>query len=175
MDQVTANAMNLWALIFGLKPRVDNFLIFNVINVRLFSLLICAIFYIYEMLKLAKNYSLKHILLSLVTVSMITFTFMTRMHERYSLPALIPLLLLCHYDRRFVKYFLILSITHIINVYNGWWIPNIPQMITLLNRNVVVRLVSLINVIVTLKLIFFNLKIKSINPNQHNPPPPKHL
>ncbi|MBU3935552.1 hypothetical protein KJ909_02665 [Patescibacteria group bacterium] len=173
MDQISANAMNFWALLYGLKPRVDNFLFLGFINVRLFSILICFILYLHQILKLNKNYSKKSLLLSLVSLSMITFTFMTRMHERYSFPALIPLLLLSHFDHRFVKYFITLSVTHLINVYSGWWTPNIPPLVNLLDNDFVVRLISFINIIITLKLVFFNLDIKNTHNNHHQPPPPK--
>ncbi|MDD4938305.1 MAG: hypothetical protein PHX34_04815 [Candidatus Shapirobacteria bacterium] len=173
MDQVTANAMNFWGLIFGLKPKLDEFLIFNFISARSFSLILCGIFYLFIMFKLIKNYSLKNLLLSLVNISLVTFTFMTRMHERYSFPALIPLLLLCHYDRRFIKYFIILSITHMINVYSGWWTPNIPFLVNILKSEIIVRSVSFINIFITLKLVFFNLNIKNNYPSYHQPPPPK--
>jgi hypothetical protein len=173
MDQVTANAMNFWGLIFGLKPKLDEFLIFNFISARSFSLILCGIFYLFVMFKLIKNYSLKNLLLSLVNISLVTFTFMTRMHERYSFPALIPLLLLCHYDRRFIKYFIILSITHMINVYSGWWTPNIPFLINILKNEIIIRSVSFINIFITLKLVFFNLNIKNNYPSYHQPPPPK--
>lgn len=166
MDQVTANAMNLWALIFGLKPKLDDFLILNTINARSFSLIICGLLYLIILIKLFKNYSQKNLLLTLITITMTTFTFMTRMHERYTFPALIPLLLLTHLDRRFVKYFIILSITHLINVYSGWWTPNLPFLIKLLDNNFVVKSTSLINIILTLKLIFFRFEEKNTHSNQ---------
>jgi len=173
MDQVTANAMNLWGLIFGLKPKLDDFLILNSISARNFSLLICLIFYLYVLQKLVKNYSLKSLLITLVNISMVTFCFMTRMHERYSFSALIPLLLLCHYDRRFNIYFIILTITHMINIYSGWWTPKLPFIINILKTEYVIRGVSLINVLVTLKLVFTDFGIKDTNSNQTQPPPPK--
>jgi Gpi18-like mannosyltransferase len=162
MDQVTANAMNFWAVLFGLKPKLDEFLILNIISARNFSLIICVLFYIFILIKLYKNYSQKYLLLTLVTVSLVTFCFMTRMHERYSYPALIPLLLLCHFDRRFIKYFVILSITHSINIYSGWWIPNFPPLVSILKNDFIIRLVSLTNVILTLKLVFTDFGIKYI-------------
>ncbi len=173
MDQVTANAMNFWALIFGLKPKLDEFLIFNLISARSFSLIFCFILYLIILIKLFKNYSQKNLLLTLVTITMATFTFMTRMHERYTFPALIPLLLLSYQDRRFAKYFFILSITHMINVYSGWWTPHIPFLIKLFDNQFTVRSISLINIIITLKLIFFNFNINKTNQNQSCPPPPK--
>jgi len=157
MDQVTANAMNFWGLIFGLKPKLDDFLVLNLISARNLSLIICSLFYIILIIKFFKNYSSKTLLWMLATVSMVTFTFMTRMHERYTFPALIPLLLLSHFDRRFRKYFIALSLTTIINVYSGWWTPNIPFLVNLLNNIIAVRIVSLINVIITLKLVLLSL------------------
>lgn len=171
MDQVTANAMNIWALFFGLKPKLDEFLIFDLISARNFSILICIFFYIFILIKLFKNYSLKSLLLTLVNISMVTFCFMTRMHERYSFPALIPLLLLSHYDRHFNKYFIILTITHIINVYSGWWIPNISFLVNILKTEFVIRSISLINVLVTLKLVFFDFNVNDTNSDQYQPPP----
>jgi len=157
MDQVTANAMNFWGLIFGLKPKLDDFLVLNLISARNLSLIICSLFYIILIIKFFKNYSSKTLLWMLATVSMVTFTFMTRMHERYTFPALIPLLLLSHFDRRFRKYFIALSLTTIINVYSGWWTPNIPFLVNLLNNIIAVRIVSLINIIITLKLVLLSL------------------
>ncbi|MDD4938340.1 MAG: hypothetical protein PHX34_04995 [Candidatus Shapirobacteria bacterium] len=173
MDQVTANAMNLWALIFGLKPKLDEFLILNTISARNFSIIICVIFYFIILLKLFKKYTQKNLLLTLVTISMVTFTFMTRMHERYTFPALIPLLILAYKDRRFIKYFIILSVTHMINVYSGWWMPNISFLVKILDNDFVVRSVSLINIIITLRLVFFSLDIKNANTSNNQPPPPK--
>lgn len=173
MDQVTANAMNFWALIFTFKPTLDGYRLMNLISLRQLSLLFCLLLYIYQVIKLLKNYTLNNILLALVTITLTTFTFMTRMHERYTLPALIPLLLLSYYDRRFIKYFIILSLTHIINVYCVWGLPNIIFIKNILNNDLTIRLISLINTLITLKLIFFNLKINNTKPKQNSPVPPK--
>ena len=154
MDLVTANAMNFWAIIYGLKPQIDGFLILNLITARAFSLIVCVILYLYVLIQLFKNYSPKYLLLTLINITLITFTFMTRMHERYTFPALIPLLMLSHYDRRFIKYFVILSITHMVNIVLVW-----PLTIYLYN-NYIIFTVSFINVVITLKLVFFNFDKK---------------
>lgn len=154
MPQITANAMNFWALIFGLKPRLDELLIFNLISIRNISIIICLLFFIIITFRLYKNFSMQSILLAITQISLITFTFMTRMHERYTFPALIPLLILCFYNRKYYKYFFILSITHLLNVYNWWWVPEIPFLISFLKIEFVIRSLSLINTILTLKIIF---------------------
>ena len=164
MDLITVNAMNFWALIFGLKYRIDSTLIINLISIRNVSLIICSILYLYTLIRLYKNYSIVNLLLALVNISLITFTFMTRMHERYSYPALIPLLLLCHYDRKFIKYFIVISITHLLNVFAVWGMPNITFVHSLLNNDITVRLISLVNTVITVKLVFSN-SLKSSTKN----------
>lgn len=161
MPQITANAMNFWTIFYGLLPqRLDNTLVFNLINHRQLSLIICSIFYIFIYLKLYKEFTIKKLLLSLVNITLITFMFMTRMHERYTFPALIPLLILCFYDKKFIKYFIILSITHLLNVYNWWWIPNIKPLIFILKQDLFIRLISFINLVITLKIFSFSFKTK---------------
>ncbi|MFA5024877.1 MAG: hypothetical protein WC503_00010 [Candidatus Shapirobacteria bacterium] len=158
MPQITANAMNFWALIFGLKPRLDELMILNVISIRNLSLLLCLILYSLVLIRLYKNYSSKNILLALVQITLITFTFMTRMHERYTFPALVPLLVLCIYDRRFYKYFILISFTHLLNVYNWWWVPKFPLLINFLKQDLSIRLISLTNLLIILKLLAKNVQ-----------------
>ncbi len=159
MAQLTSNAFNYWALLFGLVPRLDELLVFNFLPARSFSLLFCLILYLPIWFNLYKNLTIKTILLSLVNVTLITFIFMTRMHERYTFPALIPLFLLCFYDRKFIKYFLILSITHMLNVYNWWWYPQINILVDFLKIDLVIRLLSLTNI-----LLFVSLFLEQIRP-----------
>lgn len=153
MHQLTSNAMNFWALVYGLKPQLDELLIFNFISARFISLFITFTFFLFICFRFYKNYNLNQLLLSLVQTSLIAFTFMTRMHERYTFPALIPLFLLCFYNKKFTKYFVILTLTHLINVYHWWWYPRLDFLVSILDWEPTIRLISLINVIVTLILV----------------------
>lgn len=148
MDQMTANALNFWALIYTLKPKLDNFYVLNLIKIRPLSILICLSLYLYDYYHLFKNYSLKRLLLTLVNVTMITFIFMTRMHERYTFPALIPLLALSLYDKNYWKYFIVLSVSHFYNVFCSWVFPKV------LNFYPLIFVFSLTNIYLTLKLLY---------------------
>jgi Gpi18-like mannosyltransferase len=161
MHQITSNAMNFWALIFGLKPRLDEYLLFNFISIRSVSIILCFMFYLPVFINLFRNYNRKTILISIVNISLITFMFLTRMHERYTFPALIPLLILAVIDKRYQKYFLVFSITHILNVYNWWWVPAIPILRSILESDLTIRLISLVNLIFFFKLFFFSLNDKN--------------
>ena len=158
MPFLTANAFNFWALFFGLVPQLDEMKIFSFISAYGFSTLIGIIYLVFSAIRLFNNYHLKNILLTLVKISLFSFVFLTRMHERYSYPVLIPLFLLCFYDKRFIKYFIVLTLTHLLNVYNGWWIPSLPFLISLLKFEPTIRFISLINVVLAVKLITLNVK-----------------
>lgn len=160
MDQMTANALNFWALIYTLKPKLDNFNIFGLINIRLFSFIFCFILYFYDLIHLYKNFTIKRLLLTLVNISLITFTFMTRMHERYNFPSLIPLFILTFYNEKYLKYFITLSITHFYNVLCSWFFPNI------LNFYPLVFIFSLTNVYILFKLLFQNYEDKKLLPTK---------
>jgi dolichyl-phosphate-mannose-protein mannosyltransferase len=156
MSQLTSNAMNFWAILYGLSPKNDNIQLFNLISARNLSLIICTILSIFVLYKLISTYNTRQILLTIVTISLIVFIFLTRMHERYTFPALLPLLLLCFYEKSYIKYFIILSITHLLNVYNWWWIPSFPLLISILKLDYIIRLISFINLTLTFGLIFKN-------------------
>lgn len=159
MPQLTANAFNFWALLYGLKPQLDEIILFGGFSARMISIVLCFIGYLIICRKLYLNYNLKNLLLSLVNISLVTFVFMTRMHERYTFPALIPLLILCFYDKKFIKYFVVLTITHLLNVYNWWWVPTIHPLEDFLSNNIVIKTISLTNLCITLLLLFFNFSI----------------
>jgi len=158
MPFLTANAFNFWALFFGLVPRLDEIKILPLISAYGFSTLIGTIYLVLSAIKLFNNYHLKNILLTLVKISLFSFVFLTRMHERYSYPILIPLYLLCFFDKQFIKYFIILTITHLLNVYHGWWIPPLPFLISLLKFEPTIRFISLLNLVLAVKLITINVK-----------------
>ncbi|MFA6250296.1 MAG: hypothetical protein WC686_02190 [Candidatus Shapirobacteria bacterium] len=157
MHQITANAMNFWAIIFGLNPRPDDLMLFGLISVRTLSLLICLGLFLLILKNLYQKYSLPTLLLTLANLAMISFTFLTRMHERYTFPALFPLLLLSFVHHRFRKLFIALTITHLINIYHWWYWLKIPLLYELTEADIVIRLVSLTNLAICLFLINYQL------------------
>jgi len=159
MHQLTSNAMNLWSLIYGLKPRLDEMQITPLTTARQFSFFLTLLIHLRLYFNLYKKYSNKRILLTWVNLSLVTFTFLTRMHERYTFPALIPLTILCFQDKSYLKYLTIITITHMLNVYNWWWWPQIQPLISFLKVNLVVRFISLVNICLTLSLIRLQLKL----------------
>ncbi|HWS49342.1 MAG TPA: hypothetical protein VN174_04810 [Candidatus Methanoperedens sp.] len=160
LDYLTVNAMNLWALIYGFGTSSDTHLIKEILSIRDISLFICLFFYLIIIKNLYFSFNLKNVLLSMSQVTLVTFSFMTRMHERYSYSSLLPLLMLCLYDAKYIKYFVIFTITHTLNIIYSWWLPILNPIAEFIafEKNIVI--ISIINVLCTICLVFTNSKYR---------------
>jgi Gpi18-like mannosyltransferase len=150
---LTANAANFWAMIFGFTKTPDDILIIGIISFRLISLIISGMAIVWVIIKLWKNYGWENLWWALAAASMVVFSFMTRMHERYSYPALVPLLILSMNNKKYLKYFWIISVSHMLNVWGVWGVPKMDWLAGWLNNDLVIRVVSLVNVMATIKLL----------------------
>jgi hypothetical protein len=50
-----------------------------------------------------------------------SWLFMTGMHERYSFLAIMPLLLMAIYNKKYLKYFLLFAIVYTLNLFHAFW------------------------------------------------------
>ncbi len=167
MHQLTSNAMNLWALFFGLKPPLlDEIVVFGLLPARQLSILVTLTLYAFIYKKLIKNYSQDNIILAWVNIALVTFTFLTRMHERYTFPALIPLIILSLKYKIFKKPLIFLTITHMLNVYNWWWWQHIGILVKFLEFKPVIRLISLSNICLTLYLFYIQQRYSNTIKNK---------
>lgn len=77
--------------------------------------------------------------------------FLTNMYERYVFAGVVSLLFLSIYRKKFFKYFIILSLIYIFNMYNGWWFPEKIvwlRELFLWNDRLITRLLSAANVVI---------------------------
>jgi len=153
MMWLTANAANFWAMIFGFTKTPDDIRLFGVVTFRLISLVTVGAGTVWVTIKLIKNFCWENIWWALAAMSMLSFCFMTRMHERYSFPALVPLIILSAADGKFKKYYLGITITHMLNVAGVWSAAGWVWLEGVLSGELTVRLVSLVNVLMTIKLL----------------------
>lgn len=153
MPHLTANAFNFWALLFGLSPIHDSLIIFYPLTARLVGFLLGLPLIILVYFSLYRHFSYRRLLLALSSITLISFFFFTRMHERYTFPALLPLILLTLNDFRYRRYLFLLTLTHILNVYNFWWFPRLPFLINLLGSGVIIGLLSLTNLYLLISLL----------------------
>ncbi len=146
-NMLTANAFNLWALLFGIDfTRTDQgqFLVFNfrqwgqglflILNLPVMLVLIL------------RKTKWQKIFFALTLVSFSSFLFLTNMHERYLYLAFPYLSILVGFYPGFVWLFGTISIIHLLNLYNLWYYPRIEFLVGMLDWRgaALVRFLSLI-------------------------------
>jgi len=131
-DYVVDHAFNFWALTMGLGKIPDA-------NYRLWGYVLFAALLLFVFTR--KRFSVFPIA-ALITMS--AFFFLTRMHERYLLPALVFLVFWLARDRRLLPAFIYLSLFHWLNLYHNWWYPRWPILVTWLSSTLNIQLLILL-------------------------------
>lgn len=151
LSYLVANAFNLWSLVYGFEPRPETILFLGVpANIVGFAIYVLVLFLLIK--RLNKESEIKPILLSLVILSLASFFFLTRMHERYFYLVLLFLAPLVGLDKNLKKVFIILSTVHLINLYHYWWVPNIDILVKIFSNSYIEKLLSITNFVIFLLL-----------------------
>lgn len=128
--QVTLNALNIWFYVVGTVPTTsDTAKLWNIISLRNlgFILLLLAVIYTGIYLWKCRTITIAILLKAGAWISFAFFMLPTEIHERYSIPALILILLVTMLDRKWIAIACILSVTI---TYNLWGVltSNLPQL-----------------------------------------------
>jgi Gpi18-like mannosyltransferase len=161
-NMLTANAFNLWALLFGIDfSRTDqgHFLLFSFRQWGQFLFLLFN-FPVFLVLVLRKV-RWEIVFMGLVLIAFSAFLFLTNMHERYLYPLFPFLVILLGFYPNLIWSFIVLSIIHFLNLYNLWFYPKIGFLIGVLSwqNAVLVRILSFFLLIVYAYFFFFFLKL----------------
>lgn len=120
-SMLNGNAFNLWGLFYGFDYSIrQNISVFHNITAQQLSYFIFIIVYLFVLVKIKNIYS------KFFLVSLLSFIILTNMHERYLYPIFPWFLLLVSRKTLQVKDYIIISILHLINLYNLWFYPDIP-------------------------------------------------
>lgn len=155
---LTANAFNFWWLVDP-GQVLDSTLFFG-LSARAWGVFAAGLGLGWCLFWLKKKPTEKKFFLSLCILSLIIFLFMTRIHERYLYPFFLPATILLGTVPGMAIPYLVLSMTHLFNLYNFFWAPGIPILINLYQYPQFPIVLSLVNIVVfvyTLRL----LKVKS--------------
>lgn len=118
--QVTLNALNIWFYVVGTVPTTDDTQkLWNLISLRNigFVLLLLAVIYTGIYLWKWREVTTAVLLKAATWISFAFFMLPTEIHERYSIPALILILLVAILDRKWIWMAVTLSVTI---TYNLW-------------------------------------------------------
>lgn len=123
-NMLSGNAFNLWTVLYSINLSLTKDHLIYSLKTSTLSYLLIAVFYLFT---LVNAYKYKKIISSLFLVSFFIFLFFTNIHERYLYP-IFPLMTIITVTNpkiiSFKKYGLI-SLIHILNLYNLWFYPSI--------------------------------------------------
>lgn len=152
--RLSANSFNFWR-IFQTNNIQTAETTFLFLPAYIWSYTAYAVLNLYAV-KLLKKVNLKSTLTAVFIVSAGSFLFMTNMLDRYFFAGIVSGLIICIFNHRLLKYWLILSLIFWINLYNQWWFPEFlePLYKTLTWQDgLITKLLSIINVIVFLQML----------------------
>lgn len=149
---LTANAFNLWYIVNPGKV-FDSIKYFG-ISAHTLGYLISGIFIFIALLRNKSRLTKEKNFLFLLAISaLVSFLFFTRIHERYLYPFFPVATLLIGFAPEYLIPYLILSVTFLLNMYNLFWAPGIPQLQTLLTATSLPVVLSIVNLGVFLGII----------------------
>lgn len=164
-SMLSGNAFNLWSVIKGFDFTIHEDISIFGVKAKLIGQIttIALIFPIYLKL-ITHKINLKNILINCFLISFTTFLFLTNMHERYLYPLFPVLSILIGIKTNIIstKGYILLSILHLINLYNLWYYPHIYNMqnILELNQFLIPRLLSILLIFICFRYYYKYFKIK---------------
>ncbi len=141
---LSANSFNFWWLVDSGKV-LDNTYYFG-LTARVWGIIITISGMGLIIKWLSKDTTDKRIFISLSLSSFLAFLFMTRIHERYLYPFFPLASIILGFIPTFWPIYLVLSITHLLNLYNLFWAPSIPFFEELLKNESIPKIISFINI-----------------------------
>ncbi len=149
MSSATNGAYNFWAVATGIKSPPAATRIVSFINFEMCGYLIAAVFVFWTVIVYWKKKDKGIMLFYPIFLSaMACVLFLVKMHERYMIFPTFFLLLLSLKDKKFWKWYLILSAVAFLNLYNSWPVPFIEILFNILAIPIVYKSLSLINIFV---------------------------
>lgn len=145
---VTNGAFNFWVLItgfdgirdisvfiFGATYRIWGYVIFSTLTVWVIFILIKA-----------QKKKLFTFFYAFFLSAVISFLFLTKMHERYTMLSLPFLLMMSILNSHYKKWFYIFSLLSLINIYHSWPVPRIELVVRFLSVPFVFMTLSGLNI-----------------------------
>jgi len=150
LPYVTNGAFNFWVLITGFEGIKDttNFILGS--SYRIWGLAISGLLTIVVISGMRKKTDFFY---SAFLVAFTAFLFLTKMHERYSMLQLPFLLLYSLREKKYLKWFVVLSATSFLNLYHSWPVPYNELLLNILKTASVGCLISFVNILIYAHLL----------------------
>jgi hypothetical protein len=145
IGDLSANAFNFWYLVDPGKT-LDSTIYFG-LPARIWGFVPVAGVMIWQLIELKKGITDKKVFFALAITAFTVFLFMTRIHERYLYPFFPYATLLLGFTPLLWFVYIPISIIHLLNLYNLFWVPSIPFIESLLKNQMVIQLSSVVLII----------------------------
>lgn len=162
---LTANSFNFWWLVNPGKI-LDSTLYLGV-PARVWGIIVMLGTFVILIFYLWKKQNEKRLLISLAVISIASFLFMTRIHERYLYPFFVPATILLGFVPGIVTPYIIYSLTHLLNLYNLFWAPGIPFLERFYLNPAFPVILSIINLLVFILIILNPRRWREDLPRSH--------
>lgn len=160
INYLVANGFNFWGLLYGFLPKSPNFPTLG-ISSSILGYFISLILILIIAVKFWRQSNIVLFLESLFLTIFGFFLFGPNMHERYFFPAYIFLCILIGMEKKWKKYGIVLSIIFILNLYNQWFYPAIPFLISMLNNQIFIKILITFNIVIYFLLLNDFLRVQS--------------
>ncbi len=148
---INYNAFNFWYIFYpfiGSQSQLDTNLFLG-FYLKTWGWLLSAVTIVFAILSL-KTKKIDNLLAAMFINSFGCFLFMTGIHERYFFISIVSILLLSIYQRKYLKYFLILAAIYTLNLFNAFmpwsWLSWLPPLIKS-NNFLIGKSLSILNLI----------------------------
>jgi len=156
---LTANAFNLWWLVDAGKTLDST--IYLGMPARIWGIIIALTATVGTIYWLSrKKLTDARVLMSLAFIALLIFLFMTRMHERYLFPFFPIATILLGSVNWLILPYIILSITHLLNLYHLFWAPSLAPLESVYLYFWFSKVLSFLNIGV---FIFILIKLAKVN------------
>ncbi len=155
IGDLSANAFNFWYLIS--HNRILDSTVYYGLSAKIWGYAILIATMAVIILKLNKNKTTKNLLYSLALMAMVSFLFMTRIHERYLYPFFPVVTILVGFIPELAIPYVILSVTFLLNMYNLFWAPGVPVLENILKTTQLPTILAIINLVIFVKIFVWDI------------------
>lgn len=156
LNEVTANAFNIWALFYGPLPATKaNTIVFG-LQATHWGYLLFSCFFLCALYRVWKSFTVQTLLQSMIIIAFSAFLFFTGMHERYLFPIFPLFALLLAFYPKLVPLYIATSFVHLVNLYHLWWSPHVNWLVEILERQSAVLTFVYAHIILFLLFIFIS-------------------
>lgn len=166
LDFVTNGAFNIWNIIPHVWNLKDTTPFFAGLSYRILGYILTTIAFSAILYRSSKEKKRVEVFIFAACLSaMLSYLFLTKMHERYIILPIPFLILLIGTKRKMGIPFVILSIIGFMNMYNSWPVPMIEIVRKLISDGYVISVLSLVQVLIGVYLLYYYLRKKANRSN----------